>query len=91
MPKNAFESIRFIHDSKNAIGICYESSTLFRSREFVAKVLNSSKLLSRIPDRPRKTLQELTTVCTIHLRFSRNEYVSVSNPNICKFVAIRGI
>ena len=32
--------------SKNALGIRYESSTNFRIGEFVAKVLNSSKLLS---------------------------------------------
>ena len=38
--------------SKNALGIWYESHTIFRIGEFVAKVLNSSKLLSRIPDRP---------------------------------------
>ena len=38
--------------SKNALGIWYESRTIFRIGEFVAKVLNSSKLLSRIPDRP---------------------------------------
>ena len=38
--------------SKNALGIWYKSRTIFQIREFVAKVLNSSKLLSRIPDRP---------------------------------------
>ena len=38
--------------SKNALGIWYESRASFRIGEFVAKVLNSSKLLSRIPDRP---------------------------------------
>ena len=32
--------------SKNALGIWYESPTIFRNGEFVAKVLNSSKLLS---------------------------------------------
>ena len=38
--------------SKNALGIWYESRTNFRIGEFVAKVLTSTKLLSRIPDRP---------------------------------------
>ena len=38
--------------SKNALGIWYESCKIFRIGEFVAKVLNSSKLLSRIPYRP---------------------------------------
>ena len=34
--------------SKNALGILYKSRTIFRIGEFVAKVLNSSKLLSLI-------------------------------------------
>ena len=38
--------------SKNALGICYESCTNFRIEEFVAKVFNRSKLLSRISNRP---------------------------------------
>ena len=38
--------------SKNALGIWCESRMIFQIGEFVAKVLNSSKLLSRIPDRP---------------------------------------
>ena len=49
--------------SKNALGIWYESRKIFRIGEFVAKVLNSSKLLSRIPDRP--------TNCKIWLRTVR--------------------
>ena len=36
-------------------------------------------------------LQELTTDCANKLRSSRTEYDSDTNPNICKFVAIRGI
>ena len=48
--------------SKNALGIWYESRTIFRIREFVAKVLNSSKLLSRIPDRPTNCKNSLRTV-----------------------------
>ena len=58
--------------SRNALGIWYESRTIFRIGEFVAKVLNSSKLLSRIPNRPTK-LQELTTDCANQLRSSRTE------------------
>ena len=53
---NAQKRLRIDYDSvtmsKNALGIWYESRTIFRIGEFVAKVLNSSKLLSRIPDRP---------------------------------------
>ena len=50
MPENASESIT--NQSKNALGMCYESNTIFQIGEFVAKVLDSSILLSRIPDRP---------------------------------------
>ena len=54
--KNAQKRLRMDQDSvlmsKNALGIWYESRTVFRIGEFVAKVLNSSKLLSQIPDRP---------------------------------------
>ena len=35
---------------KSSLGTCYESSTIFRIGESVAKILNSSKLLGRIPD-----------------------------------------
>ena len=48
--------------SKNALGIWYESRTIFRIGEFVAKVLNSSKLLSWIPDRPTNCKNWLRTV-----------------------------
>ena len=52
---NAQKRLRIDYDSvtmsKNALGIWYESRTIFRIGEFVAKVLNSSKLLSQIPDR----------------------------------------
>ena len=52
----AQKSLRIEYDSvtmsKNPLGIRYESRTIFRIGEFVAKVLNSSKLLTRIPDRP---------------------------------------
>ena len=36
-------------------------------------------------------MQELTTNCANQLRSSRTEYDSDMNPNICQFVAIRGI
>ena len=36
-------------------------------------------------------LQELATDCANQLRFSRTEYDSATNPNICQFVSIRGI
>ena len=61
--------------SKNALGIWYESHTTFQIGKFMAKVLNSSKLLSRIPDRP--------TDCANELRSSRTEYDSDTYPNIC--------
>ena len=56
----------------------------------MAKVLNSSKLLSRIPDRPTE-LQELATDCANQLRSSRTEYDTATNPNIYQFVSIRVI
>ena len=63
---NAQKRLRIDYDSvtmsKNALGIWYESRTIFRIREFVAKVLNSSKLLSRIPDRPTNCKNSLRTV-----------------------------
>ena len=53
---NAQKRLRIDYDSvtmsNNVLGIWYESRTIFRIGEFVAKVLNSSKLLSRIPDMP---------------------------------------
>ena len=53
---NAKKRLRIDYDSvtisKNAFGIWYESRSIFRIGEFVAKVLNSSKLLNRMPDRP---------------------------------------
>ena len=91
---NAQKRLRIDYDSvtmsKNALGIWYESLTIFRIGEFVAKDLNSSKLLSRIPDRPTN-LQELTSDCANQLRSSQSEYESATNPNICQFVSIRGI
>ena len=58
--KNIYECLRIDHDSvmmaKNALRIFYELTTIFWNREFVAKTLNSSKLLPRIPD-----WSELTT------------------------------
>ena len=63
---NAPKRLRIDYDSitmvKNAVGIWYESRTIFRIGEFVAKVLNSSKLLSRIPDRPTNCKNALRTV-----------------------------
>ena len=53
---NVSERLRIDYNSvtmsKNALGFFYESSTIFRIGKLVAKVLNSSKLLSRILDRP---------------------------------------
>ena len=55
----------------------------------MAKVLNSSKLLSRIPDRPANCKNSLRTAN--QLRSSRTENDSATNSNICQFVSIRGI
>ena len=92
---NAPKRLRIDYDSvtmsKNAIGIWYESRSIFRIGEFVAKVLNSSKLLSRIPDRPTNCKNSSTMDCANQLRSSRTEYDSATNPNICQFVSIRGI
>ena len=58
-PRVDYDSVTM---SKNALGIWYESRTIFRIGEFVAKVLNSSKLLGRIPDRPTNCKNSLRTV-----------------------------
>ena len=63
---NAQKRLRIDYDSvtmsKNALGIWYESHTIFRIGEIVAKVLNSSKLLSGFPDRPTNCKNSLRTV-----------------------------
>ena len=58
--------------------MCYELATEYLNREFVAKILNSSKQ------------QEVTTDYKIQFRTSHTDYVSATNPKIYKFVAIRG-
>ena len=92
---NAQKRLRIDYDSitmsKNALGIWHESRTIFRIGEFVAKVMNSSKLLSRIPDRPTNCKNSLHTDCANQLRSSRTEYDSATNPKICQIVPIRGI
>ena len=72
-PKRLRIDYDFVTMSKNALGIRYKSRTIFRIGEFVAKVLNSSKLLSRIPDRPTNC-KKLTKDCANQLRSSRTEY-----------------
>ena len=66
MPKTMQKRPRIDYDSvtisKHALGIWYESRTIFRIGEFVAKVLNSSKLLSRVPDRPTNCKNSLRTM-----------------------------
>ena len=57
--RNDYDSVTM---SKNALGIWYESHTTFRIGEFVAKVLISFKILSRIPDRPTTCKNSLRTV-----------------------------
>ena len=63
---NASKRLRIEYDSvtmsKNALGIWYESRTIFQIGEFVVKVLNCSKLLSRIPDRPTNCKNWLRTM-----------------------------
>ena len=59
--------------SNNALGICHESSTIFRTfKQFKTFEQNF---------RQTYELQELTTDCAIQLRSSRTEYVSATNPN----------
>ena len=48
--------------SKNALGIWYESRTILRIGEFAAKVLNSSKLMSRISNRPTNCKNSIRTI-----------------------------
>ena len=69
--------------SKNALGICYESSTIFRIRELVAKFWTVHNFWAEF-------LIDLRIARTDY-GLSRNEYVSATNPNICQFLAIRGI
>ena len=71
--------------SKNELGICYESSTIFRIGEFVAKFWTVQIFWCQIPNRPTNCKNWLQT------DDSRTEYVSATFPNICQFVAIRGI
>ena len=86
MPKTMQKRHRIDYDSvtisKNALGIWYESRTIFRIGEFVAKVLNSSKLLSRIPDRPTNCKNSLRT-----MRISLDHHeLSTIQPRIQIFV-----
>ena len=72
--------------SKNALGIWYEPRTMFRIGEFVAKVLNSSKVLSQIPidiriARTVYGLCESVKIFTNWVQFSHEP----------KYLSIRGI
>ena len=53
---NALERIRIYYNSvtmsKNALGICFESSTIFSNRGIRGQVLNISNILIRNPNRP---------------------------------------
>ena len=53
-PTSTSESTRIdkasVTMSKNDLRACYELATNFFNREFVAEILNSSKLCPRIPD-----------------------------------------
>ena len=60
----------------------------FWNREFVAKILNSSKLLPRIPDRSR--LKELTTNRYDSVK-NFTDYYSTTIPKLYQFVEIRGL
>ena len=71
--------------SRNALEIWYESGTIFQIGELVAKVLNSSNLLSRIPDRPTNCKNSLRTAN--QLRSSQTEYDSAKKSNICQLGA----
>ena len=74
MPLNR---LRFSHDAKNALRVCYELSTIF---------LTSQNFCHEFP-----IAQELQQRTTIQLRTSRTDYDSSTNPKIYQFQAIRGI
>ena len=69
---------------KHYENVCYELAMDFLNREFVAKILNSSKLWPGT-----RTAREVTTDYKIQLRTSQTDYVSATNPKIYQFVAIR--
>ena len=73
--------------SKSALRTCNELATDFFNREFVAEILNSSKLSPY--SRLTYELQELTTNYKIQLRTSRIGQDLASNPKMYQFAAIR--
>ena len=56
----------------------------------MAKGLNSSTLLSQIPDRPTNARTDYRLCDSVKI-FTDTEYVSATNPIVCQFVAIRGM
>ena len=80
--------------SKNALRTCYELVTCtitydFLNRGICGQSFEQFKTLAPY-SRLTQELQELTTDYKIQLRTSRTDYVSVTNPKIHQFVAIRG-
>ena len=61
---------------------CFESGVRGKNIEPFKTLAPNSRLTQE--------LQELTTDYQIHLRTSRTDYVSATNPKIYQFVAIRG-
>ena len=76
--------------SKNALGIWYESHTIFSNRGIRGQSFEQFKTFEP-NSRYTYELQELTTDCANQLRSSRTKYDSATNPNIYQFVAICGI
>jgi len=101
--KNIYECLRIDHHSitiaKNALRICYELTTIFWNREFVAKTLNSSKLAtnSRLIRTHRDwwspwlTTNRSLRIYTKLVGTSRTDNDSTTIPENCQFLEIRGI
>ena len=78
--------LRFSYDAYEWTTNLLRINNNFWNRKYVAKILNSSKLLSRIPNRSR-----IERIKKNQLRTSRTDYDSTTNPSIYQFAAIRGI
>ena len=75
---------------KNALRICYESTTIFGIESSWPKFWTAPNFCHEFPI--AQEVKELTTnIKKNQLRTSRTDYDSTTNPNIYQFVAIRGI
>ena len=76
--------------SNNELGICYESSTIFRIGEFVAKFWTVQIFWSEFPIGLQIARTDYGLYDSVKI-FANWVYLSATNPNIYQFVAIRGI